>query len=465
MTVPNRWQHQEQALDFVDGKDAAMLAMGMGTGKSRVVVDLVARKGHKRTLIVCPKAMVEQWPQEFEKYATDPVWIWPIRGKRDLYPMTDEYPRVWVINYELFWREPYKSWVKKQNFDLIVYDESQKIKSPGGKAAKFAHTLAKVIPYRMALTGTPLHDTPLDAYSQFKALDPDVFGTAVKGFRDRYIEFDPDGPWVPYVGPVKVKGYKNQDEFAAKFHSLAFSVETEDVLDLPPITFSDRRTDLPAAAKKLYKTLDRDFVANFGWDPEVEEPVLDGQGNWIVADNVLVKLLRLQQLAGGYAVDEFGEETRVHAAKENLLAEVLEEIGPEEKVVVFGVFKSDLRAIRRAAEDADRDYLEQSGRRHDWSYFQKLGPQGAVIGVQMKSGSAGIDLTTARYGIFYSSGFSRGDYKQAIRRLHRPGQGRHTHIVRLGVRETVDDHVYSVLEGKEDVVSQMLRRSNDSVAA
>ena len=107
--------------------------------------------------------------------------------------------------------------------------------------------------------------------------------------------------------------------------------------------------------------------------------------------------------------------------------------------------------MHAAAASLDVRSAELSGRRNELDEWQQGdGPE--VIAVQIQAGGLGIDLTRARYSIFYSLGYSLGDYEQALARVHRPGQNRkvtHLHLVAPG---TVDEHVYDALEQKRDVV-------------
>lgn len=63
------WPHQQQALDFVDGRPAAMLAMAMGTGKTRVALELLAKRNVRRALVLCPRSVVDVWPSQVERYS------------------------------------------------------------------------------------------------------------------------------------------------------------------------------------------------------------------------------------------------------------------------------------------------------------------------------------------------------------------------------------------------------------
>ena len=56
----------------------------------------------------------------------------------------------------------------------MVLDESHRIKSPGSRVSLYCTALGKRVPYRMALTGTPAHTSPLDVYAQYRFLDPGI---------------------------------------------------------------------------------------------------------------------------------------------------------------------------------------------------------------------------------------------------------------------------------------------------
>ncbi len=66
-------------------------------------------------------------------------------------------------------------------------------------------------------------------------------------------------------------------------------------------------------------------------------------------------------------------------------------------------------------------------------------------------------MTRARYAVFYSLGYSLGDYQQARARLVRPGQERPVTFVHLLARGTVDERVMQAIEAKADVVEYVLK--------
>ena len=79
-----------------------------------------------------------------------------------------------------------------------------------------------------------------------------------------------------------------------------------------------------------------------------------------------------------------------------------------------------------------------------------------MLAVQIQAGGLGLDLTAARYCVYYSLGFSLGDYLQSIARLHRPGQKGLVDYIHLVAAASVDEIIVDALEAKEDVINRIL---------
>jgi SNF2 family DNA or RNA helicase len=240
----------------------------------------------------------------------------------------------------------------------------------------------------------------------------------------------------------QITGFQNLSELEALMSSVTFRVGKE-VLDLPDETCTTYYCELTGEAARIYKDLDEDFVAH----------VKDGT---ITAANAMVKLLRLQQVTGGCVPTDDAVVHRVDSAKLKLLADTLEDIGAEEPVVVFGRFHADLDAVHEAcaADDVGLKSLELSGRRDEIGRWQAGEAQ--VLAVQIDSGGEGVDLTRARYSIFYSTGFKLDKYEQAKARTHRPGQQKPVTHIHLVARNTVDVKIMRALEKRAEIIESIL---------
>ena len=167
-----------------------------------------------------------------------------------------------------------------------------------------------------------------------------------------------------------------------------------------------------------------------------------------------MKLIRLQQIANGVVKTDDGIQRRVDDAKRKLLADTLEDIGKDEPVVVFCRYHLDLDAVHEACVAVGFESRELSGRQDDLALWQK--GAGQVLAVQISAGGVGVDLTRARFSIYYSLGFSLGDYEQSEKRVHRPGQTRPVEYIHLVARNTVDVKIMRALARRAAIVESIL---------
>ncbi|MDY7011569.1 MAG: SNF2-related protein, partial [Planctomycetota bacterium] len=246
ITKTHPWKHQVEAFWFVAelweglpierrcpvlknaGNAGAGIFHDMGVGKTYTTIALIENFQFQRTLIICPKSVIATWPKEFERHSTSKFNVIPLdtgqvssRTKQALLQIClaekRNEPIVIVINYEAVWREKFAELVLSINWDLIVLDEAHKIKSPGGRVSRFCAKVGQNTKHRLALTGSPLPHSPLDAYALYRFLDPGIFGTSFVRFRARYAVMGG-------YGGHEVLGYQHQDELNQKFYSIAHRV-------------------------------------------------------------------------------------------------------------------------------------------------------------------------------------------------------------------------------------------------
>jgi SNF2 family DNA or RNA helicase len=451
---PEPWRHQRQAFWFAKDHPATLLDMGMGTGKTRCAIDLICHiakeEGPQKVLILCPLSVVPVWPTQFHEYAWDTIKYdvlqldssLSVKKKAKALESSNTAADVFavVVNYESAKFEPLSSSLLLREWDFVILDESHKIKSPGSKVSRFCASLRARSKRRLCLTGTPLPHSPLDIYAQFRFLDPGIFGTSFTRFRAHYAIMG--GFKTPSGIPVQVLGYQNQDEMARNIDSITFKAKTEDVLDLPAKTHVEKFYFLNKEERAVYKAVETQFIAS----------VKSGE---IVARNALTKVLRLAQIASGFAKSEDGEIIELGNSKTKLLEEVVDDIG-QEPIVVFCRFRRDLDAVHQVARTLKRKSVELSGRRNDLGGPTWLEGNGDIIAVQLQSGGVGIDLTRARYCIYYAVDYSLGNYEQSLARVHRPGQHRPVTYIHLIGKNTIDVKVYASLSKKRDVIESIL---------
>ena len=444
--------HQQDAYDFAldafeKGKAVALLA-DMGTGKSMMTIaitgTLEADKGVKKMLVVCPKSIVGVWEDEFRKFADYRYALTVLDGtmekKRSAFNyMQGAALQIIVVNYESCWR--LETEITKWKPDLIVCDESSKIKTPSASQSKALHRLGRQSKYNIILTGTPITGSPLDIFSQYKFLDDSIFGTSFYLFRNRYAILG------GYQNRMIV-GYRHLDELVEKVHSIAFRIKIEDAVDLPPFIDETRAITLEPKAQSLYRMLEQDCYAELA----------NGE---VTARNVLTQLLRLAQCTGGFIRDDIKDEAQqVSGAKLDALEDIIDTcLDEEKKVVVFARFVPEIEAIAAMLKKNKIDYALIYGattdRAEQVKKFQEDPDVKVFIG-QLQTTGMGLTLTAANVAVFYSLDFSYANYEQSRARIHRIGQKQKCLYIHLVGKGTVDEKILNALKHKGDIAKIMV---------
>jgi SNF2 family DNA or RNA helicase len=465
-TPPPLWRHQRDAANFASDRTGSLLAMGLGTGKSKTAITLCEHWRAQRVLIVCPTSVLRIWPGQFSQHAHHSWRV--VNGLRENdrgrtltlpiarrvaeadYAIGEREPVAVVVNYEAFAREPMRAWLLAREWDAVVYDEAHRLKATGGRQSWTAVELRPHARRRLGLTGTPLAQGPAEVYAIARALDPTVFGGSRVRFLERWFRCD------RYGKPCGFLDEATRVAFTERLGGLMFACATEDVLDLPAVReLPARHVTLGRVAQAAHDALDAELYARL-------------DAGEISAEIVLTALLRMSQIAGGHAAidhpDGGSRTIRIDEGKRRLLGELLEQpdSGP---VVVFCRFTAELDAVRAVSQDQGLRYGEVSGRdRNGITTDGEMSRRVDVLGVQYQAGGQGVDLTRAQGAIWYSPTYSLTDYQQSRGRIHRPGQDRPVWFVRLIAEGTIDERVWRMVDRGESIVSAIIDGAR-SVAA
>jgi SNF2 family DNA or RNA helicase len=329
--------------------------------------------------------------------------------------------------------------------DIVVVDESHHIKNATAKQTKAVQTITGSTDKVLLLTGTPLGKNNLDLYGQLKAIDPKIWksSSARTGvmswtdFRNNY------ALWGGRTG-YELRGYINVDDLERRYKPHVRSARKEDIHDMPKVTHSVIPVDLPPLVRRAYNIF-------------AEEGLIVWRRHMIEAPIPLTKLLRLQQMTGGWVHDEAGESVEIHREKIAVLADLLADLRASGRgVLVFARFLAEMAAIEEVAQKIykGRTYQIRGGvastvRRDIVHRFAK---GGSFLVIQSGAAEAldGLQNNCAE-AIFYSSDFSLIHWEQAKGRLDRVGQREPVTFYHLHARNTVDSLIFQALKDKKDL--------------
>ncbi len=400
----------------------AVIDADMRTGKTRIVLEEAKREG-RPILVIAPKTGLLVWKEQAK--------LWGYQGD------------MFLMNYEQVWRNPGRKFglnVKLEEVagrmaheGILVFDECHRISSRRTKQTRACWKLSDIWRGKVRLlTGTLVRNGLVDLYAQYRALGRGLVFDSWTSFADRYVVFHPVYRWKPV-------GYLRVDELADRIKPFTVSVRAKDCLDLPEQMTVWRSCQMPPAAEKVYRDLERRLRA------EVSEET-------VTAPTTVAKVLRLCELAGGFVHTDSGTVRKVHGAKLELLQDVLDEVPPGEQVVVYcrflaeldaiaGLLGGDCRTVHGQVSGQEREEVLESFRNKEFRYL--------VATVQVAG--LGIDLSTARYTVYYSIGFSFADYYQSSWRTVHPEKHDPVYLVHLKTEGTVDSYVWKAVRRKQSV--------------
>lgn len=429
----------------------------MGCGKTLTTIAVAGALYNlgkiDRVLVVAPTSVCSVWPHDLNQFAAFPWEARVLLGdkKKRLKALNEleNWPfkalRIAVINYESTHREGIYEALAAYKPDLIVCDESQRIKNPSAAQSKALHKLGDAAPFRMILSGTPVQNNAVDLYSQYRFLDPAVYGANFYAFKNRYCIMGG-------YGQHQIVGYRNMDELVEKEHSVAYRVTKEECLDLPQQTFINRYVQFTDAEQAIYEQLRKSSFL------ELET------GENVTATTILTMYLRLMQLTGGFlTADESTRPKQVNTAKLDALADIVDDyvVDAGKKLVIFARFRAEIAAIENLLRLRKIQYgsiygdvpMEERGKIVE--DFQ-TNPDTKVFVAQIQTAGLGITLHAASTAVFYSYDYNYANYAQALARIHRIGQRFPVTYIHLVVDGSIDEKILAALENKEDMAKTVV---------
>lgn len=478
MTSRPLWNHQVHAIRVAEVVPDLGLFFEQGTGKTRTLIEILRRRfaaagSLQKTLVFAPIIVCENWKSEFKLYSKiNPLDVVVLTGpgkKRIaefLRQVGDDLSgrKIFVTNYESTQMKDLYKLLSLWSPEILVCDESQRVKNHESIRARAVAALADKTKHNYILTGTPLLDGKgMDAFMQFRVLDRGAtFGKNFYSFRGQYFE-DANAPFKGRQSYFP-KWEPRPDAFAQfqdRIKSKALRVLKKDCLDLPPLVRQTVHVPLSPSQARMYKEMHNEFITF------IESK--RGESQAVVAQLAVTKAMKLQQIVSGFVKDENGE---VHRIDDNprlkALKELLEDITPGSKVIVWSHFKENQRMITELCQEMGLGYREIHGdvphkeRESNMKAF-RTDDSVRVMAANQAAGGVGVNLVEASYSIYYSKGFKLEDDLQSEARNYRGGSEIHEKVTRIDIVApgTIDEHCNETLANKQNISETILSWSKN----
>lgn len=443
------------------------------THNTRVALGAIAQLQASPVIILCPKSVIRSWHDEAKVFFPD-ADIREVHGTAvqrrkmlvpggDLYIMSYDslrthsrilgYPSADPLTEEQ--RRPKE--IQALDAKMLVVDEVHRCASPRTQQTRAAWAVADDVEHVVAMTGTPIQESPEDLWAVLRLLDRKTF-PGITAFRDRYLDMviNPYGGW-----DVRGLNPTTRHEFLDLFHTMSRRAEKADVLPyLPPKVYETRWVELPPDNRRAYKQMEKQYLL------EVES------GQITAASNPMVAAGRLIQLANATidvlpAATPDGEEQVLLVNPSPKVKAFMADIDAgdfaDTSVVVFSDSRKLIGLLAQAFDEHHPaiPYVSITGdtttdeRNDAIKRFQNGEVRYILI---TRAGDTGITLTKASVMVRLVRSWSYITHVQAEDRVHRIGSEQHDSITYIDyvTEDTVEEGQIARLNSKKEKATEVL---------
>jgi SNF2 family DNA or RNA helicase len=489
--------YQVDAVSKMVKQKKVLVAYEMGLGKTPMTIaaleELRLRREIEDTvLVLCLASLKYQWKSELEKFAHTEALVIDGSPKQRAtqYARIKDFRYV-VMNYE----QVVNDWetIKSEPFAAIVCDEATAIKGFRAKRAKKVKELAKKIPIRYALTGTPIENgRPEEMYSIMQFVDPSVLG--------RFDLFDKAFIVRNHFGGVL--RYRNLQTFHSVLanHTVRKSQNDEDVKPyLPDAVYREPIiVNLDPAARKLYNFIADDLIdlltqASTLFGSSFDISSVYGYGSsWDGPENELrgqimsrVTALRMLSSHPQLILDSrnnFENQTGkgsayIHSLSDSGLLEKLSKtpkldavvgylsehltIDDSYKAVIFSSYVNCVHEIVRRLNDKGFEAVPYTGQMNakekEAAKVRFQTTETVRVLVSSDAGGYGVDLPQANLLLNYDQPWSAGLAVQRNGRINRASSTWSTITIQdVLVKNSIEERQYAMLKQKGKVANAVL---------
>lgn len=413
---------------------AALLADDMGLGKTLQVLQYLHEKEAWPAVVVCPAFLKLTWEREAGRLLSIPSFI--LNGKN---PPTGGFGfnhKLYIINYEIiqYWIE----YIRKLKPLALIMDECHYIKNRGAKRTKIVRTLAKHVPIRVGVSGTPLLNRPAELFPVLNVLRPELYSSFFP-FAMRYC--NPKRlPW-----GWNYNGASNLGELHRKMkRTCLIRQRKKDVLTELP---DKNRIVLPMEMenKKDYLEASQDFIA---WLRK-ESP---GKVHAALKAESLVRLGYLKRLAALSKIKSVLNWIDNYFERSN------------DKLVLFCIHQKIIQIIheRYKTKTVMVDGTTPMRKRQQYVDAFQTNKEVKLFLGQIKAAGVGLTLTAASTVGFVELDWVPANHAQAEDRIHRIGQKESCDIFYFVAQDTIEIDLCDIIQDKQSILSQTLDGKADN---
>lgn len=399
--------HQKDILRYMMNTNTPALFIDMRLGKTILTIEYAIRKGLKNVLVIAPMSTLNSWERELRVegircckavgaksttlYKNILACPWVLTN-----PQKIARPKI-PIGHRLMGGYKTEHWpFAKRKWDLIVIDESSRIKNPKSEYYKELMRNYAGIPHKILLSGTPTPENILEAVPQLIFLRGEVMGC--RSYWEFLAKYTTKWGYDRYL-------YKGaRAKLQTVLHDTCYFLSQKQAGVAQPARYVKILHSKNRKQKELIQQIRKDFELDLG-------------GKHYETSYVLPTLMWACRIDGGML-----DGNVINEAKYDSLKRII--TGTSGQVVVWFRFNEELHYCeRRLAEAgisvrayygdvsvADRKVLEEEFRAGKYQ----------VLLLQVKTGLYALDLSAANVAVYYSNTWSLEERLQSEKRISHP---------------------------------------------
>ncbi|MCY0876337.1 MAG: SNF2-related protein [Firmicutes bacterium] len=435
---PHQIETAKRVINELRGR--ALLADEVGLGKTieagLILKEYIVRGLVKKALILVPASLVLQWTRELNEkfsihaFAQRNEWSWATYD-------------VLVASMDTTKREPHRSQVLAQDYDLVIIDEAHKLKNSKTRNWQIVNEIRKK--YLLLVTATPVQNDMRELFNLINLLKPGQLGNAAS-FRAEHV----DRKRTP-KNPVALRSAIS--EVMVRNRRQTSDVEfTERIVEPIPLALSDAERQLydqvTAFIREEYTrrkekkrsilsliTLQREICSSsYAAMCTLETMMKDKR----ITSEEKVRMQELYHMA----------ESVPSYTKVNKVVDLVKQIN--DKVIIFTEYRATQDFLLYMLQQSNiKAVLYRGGyKRGKKDWMKDLFEHKAQVLIATEAGGEGINLQFCNQVINYDLPWNPMRIEQRIGRVHRLGQTRPVYIRNFATTGTIEEHMVSLLQDK-----------------
>ena len=457
------YEDQLSGIAFMLKRERAINSCSVGIGKTLTALACFDNLYHShkidKGIIYCLNENKLTWTKEIQKHSDYKFKVVGNGSKIVLKDIEAFNEDLLVVHYDSLLSQDIINAIIARGFNFCIYDEAHIFRNLKTQRSKAVFGIVEITDpkYRYLLTGTPIAQCPLEAYSAIKLVRPTILPSHTR-FKNHFcveilIKIKNSSRKIP-----KIVKYKNLEQLKYIMDLYSFRKTHEDVKGFPPTVYSIKELELSGEQRQLYEAIREETFREIAEMPDKAMNL----------DHLLTKILRLRQCLSHPAI--LGEKSE--SVKFKYLDELLEEILSEtdQKVVIWSTFRDTLELLHQKYEDkygAVLFYGDMKTEERDKNVEKFTTPGGKtrmLLGIT--SLGTGGNFQVARTAIYIDEPLKILELKQSRGRITRRNAVGTSHIISLTCQNTIEDRwIRGFLESKEAIIDQVIDPDSNIIVA